>query len=94
MRPTLGVLVYLVASTAAGVSNAQQPTPPATPPNSPPEIIAPRQDDSAGKASGGVVQPPNVDPGIDIKPPANTRQSMPIIPPPGAPGGNPQVVPK
>jgi len=94
MRPTLAVLVCLVASTAAGASNAQQPIPPATPLNSPPEIIAPRQDDTAGKASGGVVAPPNVDPGMDIKPPADSRQTMPIIPPPGAPGGNPQVVPK
>jgi hypothetical protein len=94
MRATLAALVYLVGLMAAGGSNAQQPTPPVTPPNSPPEIIAPRQDDTTGKANGGVIRPPNVDPDIDIKPPADASQSMPIIPPPGAPGGNPQVIPK
>ncbi len=94
MRVTLAVLVYFVGSMAGGVSNAQQPTPPATPPNSPPEIIAPRQGDSTGNATGGVLHPPNVDPGMNIKPPADSSQTMPIIPPPGAPGGNPQVIPK
>jgi hypothetical protein len=47
-----------------------------------------------GEAHGGVVHPPNVDPGINIKPPADAPQSMPIVPPPGSPGGNPNVVPK
>src|ERR1700723_4319486 len=105
MRAILAVFVFLTSSMAVGMSNAQQPgspaqpippaqpTPPATPQNSPPEIIAPRQDDTTGKASSGVVRPPNVDPGMNIKPPADAPQSMPIIPPPGAPGGNPQVVP-
>ena len=40
----------------------------------------------------GVLCPPNVDP--DIKAPTPPGGSMPVIPPPGSPGGNPNVQPK
>jgi hypothetical protein len=44
--------------------------------------------------SGGVLEPPaNVDPAMPVVPPA-TSGNMPIIRPPGTPGGNPNVVPK
>ena len=40
----------------------------------------------------GVICPPNIDPGIRAPtPPVGT---MPIIPPPGSPGGDPSVRPK
>ena len=42
--------------------------------------------------SGGVICPPNVDPGI--KTPAPDTGKMPVIPPPGSPGGDPKVQPK
>src|SRR5689334_2720961 len=42
--------------------------------------------------SKGVIHPPAVDPGMQEKP-AQTG-TMPVIPPPGTPGGNPKVVPK
>ena len=41
---------------------------------------------------GGVICPPNVDPGI--KAPAPETGKMPVIPPPGSPGGDPKVQPK
>src|SRR6185437_6593538 len=41
---------------------------------------------------GGVICPPNVDPGI--KAPAPDTGKMPVIPPPGSPGGDPKVQPK
>jgi hypothetical protein len=41
---------------------------------------------------GGVICPPNVDPGI--KAPAPETGKMPVIPPPGSPGGDPNVKPK
>jgi hypothetical protein len=41
---------------------------------------------------GGVICPPNVDPGI--KTPAPETGKMPVIPPPGSPGGDPNVQPK
>jgi len=40
----------------------------------------------------GVLCPPNVDP--DIKAPTPQGGKMPVIPPPGSPGGNQNVQPK
>jgi hypothetical protein len=42
--------------------------------------------------SDGVLCPPNVDP--DIKAPTPNVGKMPVIPPPGSPGGDPSVQPK
>jgi len=41
---------------------------------------------------GGVICPPNVNPGM--KAPAPETGKMPVIPPPGSPGGDPNVQPK
>jgi hypothetical protein len=44
--------------------------------------------------SNGVIKPPSTgDQGV-IPPPTNGTQSTPVIPPPGTPGGNPNVQPK
>jgi hypothetical protein len=42
--------------------------------------------------SGGVICPPEVDPGM--KAPTPEGGKTPVIPPPGSPGGNPNVRPK
>jgi hypothetical protein len=42
--------------------------------------------------TNGVICPPNVDPGIKAQAPDTGK--MPVIPPPGSPGGNPDVQPK
>ena len=85
----------------------QSPPPPLTTPSSPtappPEKIAPPA--TGGASSGslsdrlaethGTVKPPAVDPGMTVHPPAQgSHGAMPVIPPPGTPGGNPTVVPK
>jgi hypothetical protein len=45
--------------------------------------------------SGGVIEPPAaVDPAIKQPTPSPGPRSMPVIPPPGTPGGNPNVEPK
>ena len=45
--------------------------------------------------SGGVIQPPaNLDPGLTQPAPDLGPHSMPVIPPPGTPGGNPDIKPK
>lgn len=45
--------------------------------------------------SGGVINPPaNIDPGLTQPAPDLGARSMPVIPPPGTPGGNPDVKPK
>jgi hypothetical protein len=80
------------------------PMAPPNAPSPPPEQIAPGgKGVPAGKPTlsdrlaqqQGTLRPPNgVDPGMRVDPPAQTRGTMPVIPPPGSPGGNSQVVPK
>ncbi len=44
--------------------------------------------------SGGVIRPPAIhDPGV-VSPPNQGVSRTPVIPPPGSPGGNPNVQPK
>jgi hypothetical protein len=45
--------------------------------------------------SGGVIKPgENLDPKMQVPPPDPGPTSTPVIPPPGSPGDNPNVVPK
>lgn len=45
--------------------------------------------------SGGVIHPPaGIDPAITQPPPAAGSHRMPIVPPPGTPGGDPNIKPK
>jgi hypothetical protein len=45
--------------------------------------------------SKGVIQPPaGIDPGIETPAPQPNVQTMPVIPPPGSPGGDPSIQPK
>jgi hypothetical protein len=81
--------------------------PPVAPPSAsqpPPEKIDPGGMPS-GSQSGqtlsdrlatqqGTLQPPKVDPGIQAPLPSRSQDTMPVIPPPGTPGGNRNVVPK
>lgn len=88
----------------------QDPHHPLAPPSAsqpPPEQIAPR-DGSIGTQSAqsggtlsdrlsrqqGTLRPPAVDPGISAPLPGQGQGTMPVIPPPGSPGGNQTVVPK
>jgi hypothetical protein len=81
--------------------------PPVAPPNASqpvPEQIAPGGSTSATPDKDslserlakqhGTLDPPKVDPGIQAPIPAQTQGAMPVIPPPGTPGGNQSVVPK
>jgi len=72
-------------------------------PNPPPEQVAPADRDAAdGSATlsdklsqqQGTLKPPAVDPGIQVPMQAPARGAMPVIPPPGSPGGDQRVVPK
>jgi hypothetical protein len=82
------------------VVNAQTPT-------SPPDAAAPKSNGDTDKKSGdvplskklneneGVLKPPTgVDPQMHQQPPANTGDKMPVIVPPGEPGGDQSVQPK
>jgi hypothetical protein len=75
------------AEEPSGRPGAVQPTMPAVPPAS-------GTSSSDLNRSGGVITPPSdVDPEMKQTPPS-TGAKMPIIPPPGTPGGNPAVKPK
>ncbi len=99
MRTYSLALVGLAGLIVSGAAHAQAavqptaPTPPSPPVNPPPEVIAPAQG-TTDKAGGGVIRPPDVDRGMSVKPPVSAPQSMPVVPAPGTPGGNPNVTPK
>jgi hypothetical protein len=84
----------------------QETHPPLAPPNAsqpPPEQIAPAgRTHTTGKTTlsdklsqqQGTLTPPAVDPGIQVPVPSHIQGAMPVIPPPGTPGGDPKIVPK
>ena len=109
MLQTLSLTALLLAATPLLAQNPQStspanPTVPLAPPSGPsppPEKIAPSDGNTApGNLSNrlsqqkGTITPPNVDPGLTVRPPRNGGATTPVIPPPGSPGGNPSVVPK
>jgi len=74
------------AEERGGRPNADQPSTPVVPP-------ANGSSSDLGR-SGGVITPPdNVDPGMKRTPPPSGAR-MPVIPPPGTPGGDPSVKPR
>ncbi len=82
----------------AGMAAAQTSPPPDQPQSQIPEKLAPPLDNGAKEnklqREDGVIKPPaNVDPAMTEKPP-ETGGRMPVIPPPGSPGGNPSLQPK
>jgi hypothetical protein len=82
----------VLALTAVGVSPACAQAPngrqkPCAELSDPSKTLSDRLDQG-----GGVICPPDVDPGI--KAPAPETGKMPVIPPPGSPGSDPRVQPK
>jgi hypothetical protein len=104
MLRIVSLIALIVAAAPALAQNPQaaspaNPTVPVAPPNAaspPPEKIAPPDGTMSERLSQkkGTITPPNVDPGMAVRPPGNTTASMPVIPPPGSAGGNGSVVPK
>jgi hypothetical protein len=91
------------------LAQTPQVLPPAQDKQAPPEQPrgpvprAPGPNDKAGSdslseqlsRSGGVIRPPaEIDKPMEAPTPDPGARSMPVIPPPGAPGGNPDVKPK
>jgi len=79
--------IAALLSLAGGVTpSAAQGTQAPAPGNNPSEKL---------DKSDGVIKPGgNVDPKMQVAPPDPGPTSTPVIPPPGTPGGNPNVVPK
>ena len=90
MRNIWLIAVALAAFSASAIAAerpAEQPSQPADPPAS-------GSTSSELSRSGGVIKPPgDVDPQMKQTPPS-AGDRMPVIPPPGTPGGNPSVKPK
>ena len=84
---TLLALAFLGASAACAQAPGAEPRLCAKPGGDSSKTLSEKLD-----RSGGVICPPNVDPGM--KAPAPETGKMPVIPPSGSPGGNPQVRPK
>ena len=83
----VATLVGLGASAIAAERPAEQPNKPVEPPAS-------GSSSSDLSRSGGVIKPPaDVDPQMKQVPPSSGDR-MPVISPPGTPGGNPSVKPK
>ena len=90
----------LAAAATVAPETAQQQAQP--PPQTVPEDTGPGKSGSSSgplsdklDRSGGVIHPPSgVDPKIHKSPPPTGPSSMPVIPPPGTPGGKPDVEPK
>ena len=92
MKTIIACSAIVLALTAAGVSaacaqNSSAGQKPCAQPGDPSKTLSEKLDQG-----GGVICPPNVDPGI--KAPAPDTGKMPVIPPPGSPGGDPKVQPK
>ena len=77
----------------AAVAAHAQSTPADPGQQSPPQQIVPHADPSA-RANGIITPPPDVDPGMRAHNPGHATGIMPVIPPPGTPGGPPGIVPK
>jgi hypothetical protein len=104
------VLSYPAVAQNPQPAPPQEPHHPLAPPSAaqpPPEQIVPQHvapDPRSAQNDGtlsdrlsrrqGTLQPPSVDPGISAPLPTHGQSTMPVIPPPGSPGGNQSVVPK
>jgi len=86
---------WLIVATLAGLgASAIAAERPAEQPNQPVEPPAIGSSSSDLSRSGGVIRPPaDVDPQMKQMPPSSGDR-MPVIPPPGTPGGNPSAKPK
>ena len=89
----------LAASLFGGMTAATAQTPPSSPakPQIPEKVAPPLEDGGKQKKlereDGVIKPPPDVDPGLTAKPP-DTDKAMPVIHPPGSPGGEQSVKPK
>ncbi len=83
------------AAAATQDTQIPQPTPapmPCEPPAGGPK--APSNSNAPGCQSNGVIKPPHTGDRSVLPPPDKGTASTPVIPPPGTPGGDPNVKPQ
>jgi hypothetical protein len=93
----IGALAAVLIFSAAARAQTPAPVVPSTPVPAPQTEGQAPSDDLSHRLdrSRGVIRPQgDVDPGISAAPPASDSSAMPVIPPPGSPGGDPRVQPK
>ena len=90
IRWLAAALFLLLAGMVAAY--AQDTTSSAGQQTSPQQIVPPA--DPAARANGVIPVPTDIDPGIRAPRPGGATGAMPVIPPPGTPGGDPHVIPK
>lgn len=83
-----------VAQQAPAPGNATPPAAPQTPQTKPGDKPNEPLSKKLDKHEGVLKPPSGVDPGMHKQPPATTGDKMPIIVPPGEPGGDQSVQPK
>jgi hypothetical protein len=101
----VGAALWFAAFAVPAAGQTSPPAPPA--PHETDKVIPEKQSppmpmpgDSGNlsdklKDTNGVIAPPsNMDPSINKPAPAPNAGSMPVIPPPGSPGGRQDIVPK
>jgi hypothetical protein len=108
MKRTLALTIAMAGSIAAAVAqtpNLQQQAPNMPmPKDMPAEKIEPQEPSSTGSTGSlsdklertdGVIRPPNTSaPDMRVPAPVPDPGTTRVIPPPGSPGGNPNVEPK
>jgi hypothetical protein len=90
---TAATLAATLALPLAAMAQSTQPLPASPPPSGPnasrvpPEKLAKPGDTTSSRLSrsNGTITPPNVDPGMETRPPA-MGGTMPVLKPPGATG--------
>lgn len=105
MRKPTAIIALLTGVVWSGFAVAQSTTPNPPPPQgtacppdvpgSPPTVggtPTPNLSDKLAESKGVICPPTGVDPDIRVPPPGGGE--LRVIPPPGAPGGNPNVQPK
>lgn len=100
----LTVLVVVAATTVSAGAQSQAPSPPAAQPDpacppgigtDPPTVGSgdgANLSDRLARSKGIICPPAGLDPGMTVPPP--DTGTMRVIPPPGTPGGDPNVQPK
>jgi hypothetical protein len=97
IAPALVAGVMLTAFSQRSAAQAPSAAPPASEAPSAKSTDKPNNEPLSKKLdkNEGVLKPPSgVDPEIHKAPPANTGDKMPVIVPPGEPGGDQSVQPK
>jgi hypothetical protein len=104
---TIAAAIAVVISTSVAQAQPERPVPPSASPSTrsdcAPGLDSPRPpgnettgsrdlSDRLAQSKGVICPPAGVDPGIAVPPVGGGR--MPVIPPPGTPGGDPGIVPK